>query len=240
MQQRSRLKIPGLIALLALMIWGSQVAASDAGTLPLVRVSGEALQRIAPDLVDIQLQFEALEPDPEKAMQSLALKMSEPVAEWREVLGEERVRVTQVRIAPREEWIEGRSHVLGYVASSSVRLRDLAIDEAGQWLNRVSMAGPQRIDPLVYRRSDSDELRLSLLAAAAQDARLKAQALAEALELRLGPAWEVSESWGSAPVQSRSMAQMDGMVMSAMPAVELSPDELEFRARVEVAFTILR
>jgi uncharacterized protein YggE len=93
---------------------------------------------------------------------------------------------------------DGR-HIEGYAANASVTVRLGNLDRAGPLVDAAVSAGASSVSGPSLDRSDADELQNRALTDAVADARVKAEALAEAAGGSLGDVISVTESGGPMP-----------------------------------------
>jgi uncharacterized protein len=120
----------------------------------------------------------------------------------------------------------------GYSAdnSVSVMIRDLA--RAGSILDAASNAGANNIYGPTLSRSNQDELQAKALREAVDNARAKAQALAEAAGVDLGSVTAIAES-GAEPMPYYDVALAK---RTPTPEAPIEPGKQEIQATVRVTF----
>lgn len=126
---------------------------------------------------------------------------------------------------------EGR--VDGYSAHNSVSVTIRNLAKAGSVLDAASNAGANDVYGPTLTRSDQDELRAKALSAAVDNARAKAQALADAASVRLGSVTAISESGGGTP-----MPYFDAVLSKRAPEAPIEPGKQDIQATVRVTFAI--
>jgi uncharacterized protein YggE len=133
-------------------------------------------------------------------------------------------------------WDHGNSRppsIRGYAASTmlSVRVRDLG--ELGLLLDAVVGDGANQMNGLSFGIADSEAIEHEARADAVRQARAKAETLATAAGINLGPIQSISEGGGgSAPAPLMRGAMLEA---SAMP---IASGELDIRVGVTVVFGI--
>jgi uncharacterized protein YggE len=127
---------------------------------------------------------------------------------------------------------DGR-HIEGYAANASISVRARDLDRAGGLVDAAVAAGANSVYGPSLDRSDADELANQALADAVDDARRKAEALAEAAGGSLGRVISVSEAGASAPPMPYAARE------SALAAdVPIEPGTQEIQASVTVVFEL--
>lgn len=98
---------------------------------------------------------------------------------------------------------KGTSLLRGYRAVNQMKVRAPYLSLTGFLIDAAAEHGADRIDSLQFQTADGAPYRLRAYAAAAEDARRQAQALADTLCLSLGPALTVTETGYTPPVLRR-------------------------------------
>jgi uncharacterized protein YggE len=126
---------------------------------------------------------------------------------------------------------EGR--IDGYSARNSVlvKVRDLA--KAGGILDAATNAGANEVYGPMLSRSDEDDLQAKALRSAVEDARKKAEALADAAGVRLGRVTSITEGFSGGP---QPYYAADARLAKAEARIE--PGTQDSQATVTVTFAI--
>jgi uncharacterized protein YggE len=138
----------------------------------------------------------------------------------------------QPRWDHRETREDGAPRIVGFVATNmlTVRVRDLAA--LGGVLDAVLGDGANTLGGLQFGISDDRALRDEARRAAVADATAKAEVLAEAAGLTLGPVEEIAEGGAQRPVP---FARMD---MAMAESVPVAPGEVSLDAVVTMTWSI--
>jgi uncharacterized protein YggE len=115
--------------------------------------------------------------------------------------------------------------------SVSVKIRDLA--KAGDVLDAASKAGANDVYGPSLARADRQQLEAKALRSAFDNARVKAQALADAANVRLGGVTAITEGFQGGPEPYFAAAQR-----SAGKAAPIQPGTQDIQATVTVTFAI--
>jgi uncharacterized protein YggE len=95
---------------------------------------------------------------------------------------------------------DGGDAIVGYSASNSIAATIASLGRAGEIVDAAVAAGANQVQGPNLTVSDQSALYQAALKAAVADARLKAQALAEASGLRIGGVTSVQENGGNTPI----------------------------------------
>ncbi len=135
------------------------------------------------------------------------------------------LRTTQVSLSPSTS--QDGTRILGYTASSSVSART-TVAKAGPLVDAAVRAGAATVSGPGLEVSTQDALYLDALKKAVADAKTKAQAIAEAAGLRLGPVQSVVEAGAPTPLPIGMRADTG--------SVPIEPGTQEIDATVTVTF----
>jgi uncharacterized protein YggE len=127
---------------------------------------------------------------------------------------------------------ESAPRIESYSASAIMRATLRQIDLLGQVLDVAVQAGANQIHGLHFGLKDSGELSARALREAAQDAKKQAEALASALNLRIGRVLSVREA--GAPITPLRQ----GFETAAVSAVPIEPGMIETSAEVTLEFEV--
>ncbi|HMB51992.1 MAG TPA: SIMPL domain-containing protein [Thermoanaerobaculia bacterium] len=236
------------LSLLALLPAAAAVAehhGDDADEPPRLAVQGEGQVRAEPDQAVVRLGVTA-QAETAGAAQQQVNRVADGILSAVRALGvEERaVQTSQLSLYPvyseRQRRLPqqevGDPEIVGYRASNvvSVRLEDLA--KIGPTIDGAVKAGANEVQGVDFSLQDDLEARKQALAHAVTEARAKAEAMAAALGLRLGPVIEVTE--GGASVQPRRLEMASLSMRSGDAGAPVSPGDVAVRASVSVVFAL--
>jgi uncharacterized protein YggE len=127
-----------------------------------------------------------------------------------------------------------KPEITGFTASNTVTVRVRALDGLGQVLDRVLDTGANSFNGLQFGLQDPTPAEDAARSAAVADARRKAELVAAAAGVTLGPIVSITEAGGMAPPQP--MMRMDA-VRSA-EAVPVAAGELDIVRHVTIVWQI--
>ncbi|MGI9394381.1 MAG: SIMPL domain-containing protein [Boseongicola sp.] len=199
-------------------------------------VSGLGTASAAPDMATIRIGV-----DREARLAGDALRMtSEAMTSVLAILEKEGVeardvQTTNVSLNPRyQRTNDGRPpQVTGYVASNSLTICVRNLDALGGVLDAVVSEGANTMNGIFFAVSDPVPLETEARRAAVADARAKAEVLAEAAGVAVGPVVSIREGGAAltpGPVL-RSMAMEDS-------SVPIAGGEIDIRSQVMIVFAI--
>ncbi|GLR62882.1 SIMPL domain-containing protein [Marinospirillum insulare] len=232
------IKQPKLLIGLLLLALSSSLFAQGWAPTPHLQVESEARISLDADLVDIHASFSAENQDSQLAIQTLEQDFRLLLRDLKRHLPQaSQLEAGQISIQPRRTQRNDTWQITGYTASRNLKLIDLPVEEAGEWIEKITQAKPHQLGPMNYHSSQASKSRNPALEAALKDAQDKAVLMANSLGQNLGRALQIQEI-SSPGVQSQKLMMMaDSAVRSAAP--ELVAGQVEATARVRVIFELL-
>ena len=199
-------------------------------------VQGQGVVQAAPDMAIVQVGVVQEARTAGEAMDQ-ASRAAAGVLERIAATGiEDRdVQTANISLHPRMQHNSGNApRVVGYVSSNnlSVRVRDLAV--LGGLLDAVVGDGANSMNGLSFTIDERGPLESEARALAVADARAKAEILAEAAGVELGPVQSISEQGVGFQPQ---MLSRGAVAMEAM-AAPVAAGELDIRVSVTMVFAI--
>lgn len=222
----------------AVVIFAGMSSSLLAETDRVITTTGQGTVETVPDMATISL---GVTHEAKRADSALALA-SEAV---REVLS----RLEQAGIAPNDiqtnnlslqpVWSRPTSgtntpaRITGFVASNSLSVRVRDLEKLGDILDVVVQEGANTFNGLQFSLQDPEPAMAAARADAVRDAMARAQQLAEAAGVTLGPVQSISENTGSVRPQMMEMAA--ARMASDVPVAQ---GEISLNAQVSMVFGI--
>jgi uncharacterized protein YggE len=125
--------------------------------------------------------------------------------------------------------------IVGYSATNVVRVEIHEIDKIGDVIDAGIGAGANRLEGLSFALKDDTLLRQKALQQAVLNARAKAEAIADALKLRLVRILEITEE-GVQAVRPR--LRMQRMAVAAAESTPVEPGRIQVSALVTIGYQI--
>jgi hypothetical protein len=234
----------GFAFLLAFGVLGPTVSHAQEGDSPrTIRVSGEGTVRIEPDQATVRFGIVSQDDDAEVAREENAEVAGRAMNTIRDLgIADRKIRMETLRLQPRSEYNrQTRSYEQrGYEAVRQVVVEVDDLTQLPTLVTRIVQQGANRLDGISYDVADRDRVRNEALAEAAQQARTKAQLLAQTLGAQVGPPRQISEQSFDFPrpsfrVEAAAMAKSD----AAPEPDAYAAGEIEVTASVQVTFDLV-
>jgi len=225
-----------LAAALMLSMSAGAAAAAEATALRQITVNGESRLQVAPELATITLGVTEEAEQAAVAMAAVSDSMGAVIARLKDAgIAAEDMQTRQVSMHPvwsqdRSYDSGGRREITGFQASNTLMVRVRDLDRLGPVLDAVLTAGANQFQGLSFGVEDPSAIADQIRGEAVKDAIRKAQQLADAAGMELGPVRSISEhgGGGARPMMAMEMARSDAMPIEA--------GELTFTHDVSVVF----
>ncbi|MEO1537732.1 MAG: SIMPL domain-containing protein [Pseudomonadota bacterium] len=198
-------------------------------------VSAEGSVQAIPDMATVTVGVSREQPTASEAMQAMA-SAAQAVFEDVTSAGIEARDVQTSSISLNPVWNAAGSRpaqIRGYAAATMVTVRVRELDALGALLDSVVGKGANQLNGLNFGIADSAPLEREARTNAVREARAKAETLAEAAGVVLGPVQSIMEG-GAA----RAPAPMMRGAMVEAAAVPIASGELDVRISVTVTYAI--
>ncbi|MCR9183924.1 MAG: SIMPL domain-containing protein [Halieaceae bacterium] len=234
--------IHGYMLLLFSLGLALPAAAAETAPYPQIRVSGEGVASLAPDIAVLSLAVTREAPTAQQALDASSSAMREVLAALRKAGIEERdLQTEQFAIQPRYRdepaQVKGEPsapRIVGYTVSNalSVRVRDLG--RLGGIIDMSVRLGVNQGGGIRFLNEDPAAALSAARSAAMQDALSRARTLTAAADVGLGRILEISEQ----SYQPRPMMMARTEMMADAGSVPIAGGENSYRVTVNVTFAL--
>lgn len=203
-------------------------------------VTGNALISAAPDLLQVILGVETSDLSAEKAARENAVLMEKALEALRDLgLTEEEISTGGYNIYSYSQTINintpQETLVTRYRVQNKIIIRTSRLDQAGQIVDTAVKAGVNQVQGVRFDLVDKQELKLQALKNALQQAREKAEAIAESAGVALKGIISISEDYGTyAPMQDTIVLRAESLAKGGETSI--MPGDIEISANVTVLF----
>lgn len=235
----------GLLALLAGPVFaapgsGHMGGHSGCGAMSRLDVTGQGEARVAPDLAVIQLGVTTQADSAASAMQQNAEAQTAVIEALKGAgLAETDIQTAGLNLNPMMVYAENTPpRITGYEATNMVSIRVAEVARLGEVLDSIVTAGANQINGISFQREDAAATEDDARRAAIQDARHKAEVLAEAAGLTLGPVIVIRDApmMNEGPQPMMMMMAQDRAKGASTP---VEPGQLSVTAQVQVQYALL-
>ena len=154
-------------------------------------------------------------------------------------LSEEDLTAGQISISPRYNYRNNRQEFIGYFANRAIQVEIDDLDLLNSFLDAALEQQIDGINQIEYRTSKEQEVKALAREMAIQDSKEKAEFLADAYGVDLGPVISISyQSSYASPVIYEQVGLARAESFAADSAGQYIPDQLSFSDRISVIFQL--
>jgi uncharacterized protein len=205
-----------------------------------ITIAGEGKVTARPDLVRIDLGVQTDAKTVSEAQRQNTQKMNSIIAALKALkIASEDIQTTGYSIYPKYQYTDGRSFIEGYTVSQNVTVKVRNLDSVGDVLAKAGELGANQVGGIQFTIDEPKALEEQAREKAIDDARQKAQTLAEQLGLTIIKVVSFTESSGSTPPPYPMYAKaMDLGAAEAAPSPTIESGSLEVVSNVNVVFEV--
>jgi hypothetical protein len=189
---------------------------------PSVTASGEAVITVEPDQAEIDIGVVTQARNAPQATTENADKLARVMAEIKKILGKgDELKTASYSLNPDYRYPQGgKPELIGYTATNILHIRTGTLANVGKLIDGAMQSGANTIHRLVFNLKDEQAAQLQALRLASSKAKVKAEAMADALGLRMVAVLSLVEGdRGVRPIvmaQARA-AQLGGLAAAPTP-----------------------
>jgi len=187
----------GLLACLALAASGQTATTAP----PNIQASGQATVRLAPDQAQLSVGVTTNGATAQEAADRNATQTSAVITAIRSILGTlGSIETSSYSVSPRYSTGSGQPPtIVGYTATNTLQVTTTDLSLAGRLIDAATQAGANIVGGLQFGLRDPEPARQKALAAAARQARVHADAIANGLGVKTGSILEAREGASVTP-----------------------------------------
>lgn len=149
------------------------------------------------------------------------------------------IQTSNYNISPKYDWSNGRQNILGYIVSQNVTVKIRNLDKTGDVLAKAGELGMNQAGGVQFTIDEPQKLQEEARGKAIDDAKKKAEQLAEKLGLRVVKVVTFSEGSQGYPTPMPMYKTMDAMVNAeSAPAPDIQAGSLDVVSNVSVTFEV--
>jgi uncharacterized protein YggE len=236
------MSLPRLLAV-TLLLTVAVPALAEAQSVDLrrkVTVNGQSSSRVANDAARVTLGVGATRPTAKGALDAASRQMQRVIGAVKAGgVAPADIRTQNISVSKLVTRLKGgRTRSRGYRATQSIRAVVRDIERTGAIVQRAVNAGATRVSGPEFFVSDASRSYREALAAAFDDAKADAEALAARAGARLGAVLSIEETTDSEPVP-QALAAPSPAAGADAPAPPVQAGESELEATVTVVFELV-
>lgn len=201
-----------------------------------ITVKGTGQVSVRPDLIEIPMTIEAVDPDYELAAAANARRIEAirasllPLGFERESIKTVNYQVSAQYESVRDEHDNWVQRFKGYACVHELRIEfGLDTDRLSAVLGALAACEAFPELSVCFTVRDPDAVRTQLLENAAENAREKAEVLCRASGVTMGRLMRIDYSWTDINVYANSRVMADGTAMMKKAMIEIEPEDIRVR-----------
>ena len=186
------------------------LAAAQTTTLnrPFVQASGNGTVSVRPDLLKMSIAVNTQARTAKEAAELNATRVTEVLTGLRQLLGASSdIKTIAYTVNPNYRTDSGTVQTIaGYTAINTVQVTTADLSAAGRIIDVAAKSGSNTVSRLEFTLADPGPARQDALKLAAKQARAQVEAMAQALNVRIGSILAVQESFVSSSVDTPTIS----------------------------------
>lgn len=223
-------------------VWADHHPAPDRRS---VSVSGQGEVAVKPDRARLSIAVDQYAQEPKPAETAANKIVRDYLAEVKKLgIEDKHISTAGISLNPEYVWDEKlrQNRITGYRARRDIQIYVENLEKLGDLILSATKTGINQVSPPMLESSKGKELSRQALTAAAQDARSKAQLLAETLGVMLGAVRMISANDGHFPQPVMAKAMMirgEAMADSGNAQMGFESGEIKVIANVQAEFDLM-
>jgi len=225
----------------ALLLFGSTAQAqprNDRSRPSSITVNGEATIFAEPDLAQIDIGVVTQARNAPEASKENAERLTRVITEVKKNLDKgDEVKTSGYSLAPNYRYPQGgKPEIVGYTASNTLRIKMTHLAQVGRLIDGAMQAGANNVNRLVFTLKDEQGAQLEALRNATAKAKIKAEAIATALGLKIIRIVSVNE--GERTVQPIFRQAVAARAEAAPAPTPVEPGTVEVRSSLTMTVEV--
>jgi len=203
---------------------------------PSISVNGEATIAAEPDQAQIDIGVTTQARTAPEASRENAERLARVLAEVKKLLGKgDEVKTSGYALNPQYRYPQGgKPEIVGYQANNMVRIKISKLDDVGKVIDAAMQSGANNINRLAFTLKDEEGARLDALKQASAKAKVKAEAIAASLGLKIVRIASVTEGERSFQPVFRQAPMARGELAAAAAPTPIEQGTVDVRSTVSL------
>ncbi|MGI6160607.1 MAG: SIMPL domain-containing protein [Christensenellales bacterium] len=204
-----------------------------------ITVSAAAEVEKEPDVAYANVEVITYAKASKDAQKDNADKMQDVITELTKYgISKDDMETANFTLSPVYDWVNNRQVLSKYECRNSLKLTIRDIESVGEVLDVAGQNGANRIYGVSFSLVDKKAAENEALAQAVENAKLRAQVMADSAGVTLGKAVSISESGYSSPVEPWVEYERAAADKSEAVSTQITPGNMTITANVTVSFEI--
>lgn len=229
-----------VVASLSLAACGAVATAPGAADVRTVSVNGSGSVTLSPDMATVNIGVVAQAAEAQDATDESNATISQITAALTELgVAEKDIQTSNFSIYPMQDYTaDGQTSSVTYRVENTVSVTVRNLDSLGDILDAVIGAGANSIYGINFDLSDRESAYAQAIDLAMQNAKERAQLMADSAGAQLGDLQSVSTYLSNGGGITRTYAQGAAMEDSTASSVPVSPGDMEINVEVNVVYAM--
>ncbi len=154
----------------------------------IMTVTGVGNLSVAPDTAQIQLEVRTENKQLNLAQKENAYEMNQVIDSLLKLgIAQENIQTVSYNITPQYDYIDGKQVFRGYEVTNAINVKTADIDQVGNVIDVAVQNGANGVSTIRFTVEDEQTDYQKVLSLALNDALLKAQTIAETMQVQLDP-----------------------------------------------------
>lgn len=187
-----------------------------------ITLSGEGKVTAIPDIATVTVGVNTERRTVADAQNENTSQMNAILERMKELgIADEDIRTSRYNVYPVYDWRDGTRYDRGFSVDQAVTVKIRDLSTSGDVLAAATELGANQVSGLNFTIDDPEALKQEARLEAIEKAKQKAEAVADAADIKLGKMVGFSESGGNvAPVYRAYALEADGLGGAAAPSIE--------------------
>lgn len=208
---------------------------------PILTAAGEGKVMVKPDRATINMGVQTEDKDAKTAQTQNAQKMDAVMAKLKALgISDDDIKTSQYNVFPQYDYNDGKSTLRGYQVMNMVNVIVKDTAKLGDIIDQTVQAGANQMDNVAFTISEPDKYYNEAIAKAIEQAKEKANVMANTAGVKVKAIINVSEvAAGYQPVYGMGgMEYAKDQALAAAAPTPIASGQLEVKANVVVTFEI--
>lgn len=202
-----------------------------------MRVVGSSSVSVKPNIAIAQIGVQTISSELDPALMENNKKVDAIIsALHQQGVADKDIKTISFNIYPLRDYKNNDpNRIVGYQVDNMLSVTFRKIDSIGKGLQSAMNAGANNVVGIYFSVSDAESLKNEARAKAIQDAKTKAESMAQSAGINLGKIISINEVSASVPITPK----YDYIRSSPESSVPIQPGELEITVQVEIVYELL-
>lgn len=201
-------------------------------------VSGEGKVIVKPDIAYVSVGVETTGTTVKQTQDKMNTSINTVIASLKKLgIDEKDIKTTNYSIRPTYDWNSGKQRITGYAANTNLQVKVRNIDKVNEVIDQATSSGANQVGGISFDVDNKEKAENEARTQAVEQAKKKAQQVAQIAGFKLGKIINYSESDNNYP---RPINYGGGLMLekAAAPATDIQTGSSEIKITVSLSYQI--